>query len=223
MFEKLSPVLRPPVCSRHPRPHEGGSGSGSEVRAGSGACGVGRPNPRLGRLSRNGFMPALVRRVAGRRAQASRSSSSGAHGIGAQYNRPPGTTTGRQRLELLYRTRRHNGRRSPVRSRSTACGTRQTETAAHEAPGDRSFKFRYGRSAPVSSHLLFLARGLRAAAMTRVHSRKRNLSRCIELGGRRLRAGGSGAIKRRIPVGGIIYLVGLVVVILAILSFLGLR
>jgi hypothetical protein len=52
---------------------------------------------------------------------------------------------------------------------------------------------------------------------------KRNLSRCIELGGRRLRAGGSGAIKRRIPVGGIIYLVGLVVVILAILSFLGLR
>jgi hypothetical protein len=53
--------------------------------------------------------------------------------------------------------------------------------------------------------------------------RKRNLSRYIELGGRRLRAGGSGAIRRRIPVGGIIYLVGLVVVILAILSFLGLR
>ena len=38
-----------------------------------------------------------------------------------------------------------------------------------------------------------------------------------------IRAGGSGAITRRIPVGGIIYLVGLVVVILAILSFLGLR
>jgi hypothetical protein len=29
----------------------------------------------------------------------------GPHGIGAQCNRPPGTTTGRQRLELLYRTR----------------------------------------------------------------------------------------------------------------------
>jgi hypothetical protein len=34
---------------------------------------------------------------------------------------------------------------------------------------------------------------------------------------------GAGAIKRRTTVGGIIYLVGLVVVILAILSFLGLR
>jgi hypothetical protein len=45
----------------------------------------------------------------------------------------------------------------------------------------------------------------------------------MELGGRRIRAGRSGAIRRRIPVGGIIYLVGLVVVILAILSFLGLR
>jgi hypothetical protein len=45
----------------------------------------------------------------------------------------------------------------------------------------------------------------------------------MELGGRRLRAGGAGAIKRRRLVGGIIYLVGLVVVILAILSFLGLR
>ena len=56
-----------------------------------------------------------------------------------------------------------------------------------------------------------------------VHKRKRNLSRYMELRGRRLRAGDSGAIRRRIPVGGIIYLVGLVVVILAILSFLGLR
>ena len=59
--------------------------------------------------------------------------------------------------------------------------------------------------------------------MTRVHKHKRNLSRYIELGGRSFRAGGSGVIKGRIPVGGIIYLVGLVVVILAILSFLGLR
>jgi hypothetical protein len=45
----------------------------------------------------------------------------------------------------------------------------------------------------------------------------------MELGGRRIRAGGSGTIRRRSTVGGIIYLVGLVVVILAILSFLGLR
>jgi hypothetical protein len=45
----------------------------------------------------------------------------------------------------------------------------------------------------------------------------------MELGGRRIRAGGSGAIRGEGIVGGIIYLVGLVVVILAILSFLGLR
>jgi len=41
--------------------------------------------------------------------------------------------------------------------------------------------------------------------------------------GAKVTSRGSGAIRRRIPVGGIIYLVGLVVVILAILSFLGLR
>ena len=29
----------------------------------------------------------------------------GPHGSGAQHNRPPGTKTGRQRLEVLYRTR----------------------------------------------------------------------------------------------------------------------
>jgi hypothetical protein len=45
----------------------------------------------------------------------------------------------------------------------------------------------------------------------------------MELGVTGIRAGRSGTIRRRIPVGGIIYLVGLVVVILAILSFLGLR
>jgi hypothetical protein len=60
-------------------------------------------------------------------------------------------------------------------------------------------------------------------AISAIRMRKRNLCHWTELGGRRLRAGGSGAIRRRIPVGGIIYLVGLVVVILAILSFLGLR
>jgi hypothetical protein len=71
--------------------------------------------------------------------------------------------------------------------------------------------------------VLFSARGFTCGSDDARLQAKRNLSRCIELGGRRLRAGGSGAIKRRIPVGGIIYLVGLVVVILAILSFLGLR
>jgi hypothetical protein len=68
-----------------------------------------------------------------------------------------------------------------------------------------------------------MLRQSRIAPLHSVAKRKRNLSHCIELGGRRLRAGGSCAIKRRIPVGGIIYLVGLLVFILAILSFLGLR
>jgi len=35
--------------------------------------------------------------------------------------------------------------------------------------------------------------------MTRVHKRKRNLSHYMELGGRRLRAGGSGAIQGEYP------------------------
>ena len=38
----------------------------------------------------------------------------GPHGIAAQYNRPPGTTTGRQRLELLYRSR--PPQRAPISS-----------------------------------------------------------------------------------------------------------
>src|SRR5947209_9889798 len=59
MFEKLSPSPRPLVSSRHPRPHEGLSRVVLKGRGGSGACGAGPPNPRLGRLSRNGFMPAL--------------------------------------------------------------------------------------------------------------------------------------------------------------------
>jgi hypothetical protein len=71
--------------------------------------------------------------------------------------------------------------------------------------------------------LAFAVGARESCASTALSGRKRNLSRYMELGGRRIRAGRSGAITGRIPVGGIIYLVGLVVVILAILSFLGLR
>lgn len=70
---------------------------------------------------------------------------------------------------------------------------------------------------------LCCSRARESCASTALSSRKRNLSRYMELGVTGIRAGRSGAIRRRIPVGGIIYLVGLVVVILAILSFLGLR
>jgi hypothetical protein len=103
MFQKLSPVLCPLLSSTHPRPHEGASGSGSEVRAGSGACGRGLPNPGLGRLSRNGGCRRFPSRC-GRQAQRV-ARKSGAHGIAAEHNRRPGTKTGRQRLELLYRNR----------------------------------------------------------------------------------------------------------------------
>jgi hypothetical protein len=93
-----------PVCPRGrifspSRPHEGASGSGSEVRAGSGACARGRPNPGLGRLSRNGFMPALsVPLQDGGRSESLLAERRARHG--AEHNRPPGTKTGRQQPGL---------------------------------------------------------------------------------------------------------------------------
>ena len=111
------------------------------MRAGSGACGRGPPNPGLGRLSRNGFMPARVRRVAGRQAQRV-ARKSGAHGMGLSTTARPALRPGGSDWDLKGIARPQRAPIYPVRSSSTACGTRRTEIAVHVAPGDRFFGIR---------------------------------------------------------------------------------
>jgi hypothetical protein len=155
--KKLSPSPRALVTSGHPRPHEGASGSGSEVRAGSGACAAGSTCPASREAVAERRMPALSVPLQG----GGRSESllwSGAHGIAAEHNRPPGTMTGRQQpgfdqTSLPQRTA------MLVRSGLTGHAGRDRQKSPHTRRRATGFlNFRNGRSAPVSSRLLFFAR-----------------------------------------------------------------
>jgi hypothetical protein len=109
-------------------------------------------------------------------------------------------------------------------ARFVKCGTRKTEIAVHVDAGRPALLFRNGRPA---SRVLFFQPAMSSGknpARLQCHNRsKRNLCHYMELGGHRNTGRLIRHDKRRSTVGGIIYLVGLVVVILAILSFLGLR
>jgi hypothetical protein len=150
MFEKLSPVLRTLLSSPHPRPHEGLSRVVLKVRAGSGACGRGRPNLGSGRLSQT----AISRHPPA------------AKPAGVEEVKPPSDPPVRHYDRAAcfdgLRADRDGRRASEIREvRDAKDRNRRTRT-----PGDRFFKFRNGRSAPVSSLFAFRARGLRATAMT---------------------------------------------------------
>jgi hypothetical protein len=148
--KKLSPVLRTLLSSPHPRPHEGLSRVVLKVRAGSGACGGGRPNLGSGRLSQT----AISRHPPA------------AKPAGVDEVKPPSDPPVRHYDRAAcfdgLRADRDGRRASEIREvRDAKDRNRRTRT-----PGDRFFKFRNGRSAPVSSLFAFRARGLRATAMT---------------------------------------------------------
>jgi hypothetical protein len=139
MFENLSPVLRAPVSSRHPRPHEGLSRVVLKVRAGSGACGRGLPSSGLGRLLQTGVLPRPV------------SGQTCLPGRGQAPSCPPVRQYDRSAPRGLKRAQVASSQTRPPKMRDAGDRNRRTRT-----PGDRFFIVRNGRSAPVSS--LFIAR-----------------------------------------------------------------
>jgi hypothetical protein len=133
--EKLSPVPGALVTCPHPCPHEGTSGSGSEVRAGSGACGRGRPNLGSGRL----WQTASSRHPLGAK-------PAGAEEVKAPSD-PPVRHYDRAACFDGLRADRDGRRASEIREvRDAKDRNRRTW-----APGDRLLILRNGRSAPVSS------------------------------------------------------------------------
>jgi hypothetical protein len=164
MFEKLSPVPWALLSCRYPRPHEGLSRVVLKVRAGSGACGWGPPNPGLGRLSRNGGCRRFPSRCRTAGA-ASRSISSDPHGIVPRENRLSGTMTGRQGPEFEDIAAATDGDGSES-LRFTVMRDATDRNRRHEAPGDRCF-LKLGTAARRPCPLgCFSRTRWRAAAMT---------------------------------------------------------
>jgi len=157
MFQNLSPVLRALLSSPHPRPHEGLSRVVLKVRAGSGACGAGSPDLRPGRLSQTSMRFEK---------SAPASGPSVGHydpsGVSCPWGREPhGASVLRSATEWRSREEALRPVRLLVEARDAKDRNRRTRT-----PGERFFRFRNGRSAPVSSLFAFRARGSRATAMT---------------------------------------------------------
>jgi hypothetical protein len=71
----------------------------------------------------------------------------GPHGVGLSTTARPALRPGGSDWRSCTGLVRRNGRRSPVPSRSTACGTRKTEIAVTWTPGNRHKKIRIGDSA----------------------------------------------------------------------------
>ncbi len=144
MFEKLSPSAGALVPSRHSRPHEGLSRVVLKVRAGSGACGMGLPDP----VSREAFANGISRDP--------RAATTCARGGGEVPSCPPVRHYDRSAPRGLKRVKVANAKPDPRR-----CGTRRTEIAAHgrRATGFLNLGTVVRRPCPLGSFWYVLACG----------------------------------------------------------------